>query len=143
MSYKNTPFLFPLQDCRVCHTWFKSSSQPTPSKVSNQPSSPKTAYEKALALKEVHTSEKIKQHYTEIKRHSDTSDCYKETWRVSNPKGEKIILSSDASPRSSKKIEKSDKASSANISSPTSTTAASGEYVGVTRPLAHRPFLFY
>jgi hypothetical protein len=134
-----------ISDCRVCHTWFKSSSQPTVAKT-NQPSSPQISSEKTATMKQTNTSEKMKQHYTEIKRHSDTSDCYKETWRVSNPKGEKITLSANSSPRNNKdtkKIEKSEKSMSADSSSPNSTSAASGDFLGVARPLAHRPFLFY
>ena len=92
----------------------------------------------------MNTSEKMKQHYTEIRRHSDTSDCYKETWRVSNPKGEKIILSNGSSPRAakSKKSIKSE-SNDSNTSSPLSTAAVPNDCVGVTRPLAHRPYLFY
>lgn len=131
-------------DCRVCHTWFRSSSQTVqPGKI-NRTTSPRSAVERAIASNQLNTSEKIKQHYTEIKHHSDTSDCYKETWRVSNPKGEKIIIS-DSSPRAlknKKSVEKCEKNDS-NNSSPLTTTAVSSDFVGVTRPLAQRPYLFY
>lgn len=79
-----------------------------------------------------------------MKHHSDTSDCYKETWRVSNPKGEKIVIN-DSSPRAlkNKKILEKCEKSDSNNSSPLTTTAVSGDFVGVTRPLAQRPYLFY
>ena len=104
-------------DCRVCHTWFsgsshssKSSDPPTRSRSSsprwksqnkdisidpqiNHNSNPTVSTSTSVN----YYKNKMKEHHFHVRSKSEKSESYETTWRVCNPKGEKIILLSNSS----------------------------------------------
>ena len=97
LSYK-------ILDCRVCHTWFKGTSQSSTNLesvgTSDSQASKSTQYDARQTQRSVNSfvdlsnqnnARRTRDYQAKPQYGSDINDTNSNTWRICNPKGEKII----------------------------------------------------